>query len=96
MNPTKWTPEERRERGTALCRRLAADVASLTPPGIGSWSKAWDIVAGADAAFMIALTAWEAAPSEPLRLRVRTAYDAVLDAWRQAAAEYLAHRGTPR
>jgi len=96
MSATAWTPEERRERGTLLCQRLANDVGSLAPPGLGTWPRTWDLVAGADAAFMIALTAWEAEPSERLRLRVREAYDAVLDAWRQAAAEYLAHRGSPR
>ncbi len=82
------SPEERRERGTALCRRLAADVASIAPPGLGAWAPAWGIVAEADVAFMVVLTAWEAEPSEPARLRVRDAYHRVLERWREAATRY--------
>jgi len=92
MSAADLTPAERRERGTELCRRLAADVASIAPPGLGAWERTWEMVAPVDAEFMMRLTAWEAAPSEPARLRVRDAYRAVLEAWRSAAATYQRER----
>jgi len=84
--------EDRQERGTALCRQLTADVAKVAPEGIGGWAPAWDIVADADVRFLSTLSAWEAAPSEATRLRVKAAYEAVLDAWRVAAGLYQARR----
>lgn len=92
MTARDLTPEERRERGTSLCRRLAADVAKLAPEGIGRWDTAWEMVAGADATFMAALSGWEADPSEAALDRVRNAYGAVIDAWREAAHEYRARQ----
>ncbi|MDP2959267.1 MAG: hypothetical protein Q8N53_22790 [Longimicrobiales bacterium] len=88
MSAQDFTVEERRRRGTALCRQLADEVAKVAPRGLGAWAPAWDIVAEADVAFMIALTAWEVGPSEPARLRVRDAYRTVMGAWRAAAQEY--------
>ena len=82
------TPAERREGGVRLCRRLAKDVAHLAPEGIGRWDRAWDIVGPSDAEFMLALAKWEETGSEDDKPALRAAYFAVLDAWRQAAAEY--------
>lgn len=82
------TPAEKVRRATLLCQRLAADVAGIVPEGIGHWETAWDIVADADAAFLAALTAWEATGAELERARVRDAYNAVLEAWKVAAREY--------
>ena len=77
------------ERATEICRRLCRDVASIAPKGIGHWSRAWEIVSEADADFMASLTAWESDPkNETAKQRVRAAYTAVLEAWKQAAAEY--------
>jgi hypothetical protein len=77
------------ERATEICRRLATDVASIAPPGLGSWDRTWDIVADADTDFMIALTAWEADPtSEETKQQLRAAYARALDAWREAVAEW--------
>jgi hypothetical protein len=96
MSPTRRTPEQiheaRRRRGTALCQRLARDVAALTPPGIGTWPRTWEIVADADARLLTALAAWEADATEANRRTLRDRTAGVLDAWRQAAAEYVAHR----
>ena len=76
-----------------LCRRLAHDVADLAPEGIGGWPQAWDIVADADAGFLVALTAWEATGAERERDSVRTAYLAVMDAWKVAVGQYLESAG---
>lgn len=81
-----------RERGTEICRRLCRDVASIAPQGIGRWERAWQITAPADADFMLALTAWEADPTNDVaRQAVRDAYSRVLRAWRLATAEYTRH-----
>lgn len=80
--------EEARDRGTLICRRLATDVAKLTPPGIGRWRRTWEIVSHADSEFLAALSTWEAAPSRAAAARVREAYAAVLDAWRSAVAAF--------
>lgn len=82
------SPEERRRRGTKLCAKIAADVKELAPTGIGSWPGCWEIVDGADAQFMIALTAWEADPTADTQARTKAAYNAVLDAWREAAHQF--------
>ena len=86
------TYEERQTRGTELCRRLAEDVALLSPPGIGTWDEAWAIVTPASAAFMDALATWEATASGADHARVRVAYDDVVDAWRTAVARWLGLR----
>lgn len=83
------TPEERRARGRELCRRLTAEVGRLAAPGLGTWPEAWDIVAEADTDFLVALTAWEADPSEPARLRVRDAYVHLLRRWEEANRQFL-------
>lgn len=81
------------ERATEICRRLTRDVASIAPAGIGHWDRAWEIVAEADTDFMAALTAWESDPkNEIAKQRVRDAYTAVLDAWKEATAEFNRHR----
>jgi hypothetical protein len=92
MSARDLTPEERRERGTKLCERLAEDVASIVPKGIGRWDRAWDIVGGPDADFVAELTAWEAEPGTAALERVRGSYRAVLAAWQRAADEYGAER----
>ena len=37
---------------------------------------------------MLALSAWETSPSNDAAMDVSSAYDDVLDAWRQASSEY--------
>ena len=86
----------RAEAARKLCERLARDVAAIAPVGIGYWDQAWDIVARADAEFVAELSAWEATGSESARTKVRAAYHAVLDAWREAVRQYEEQRqGTP-
>lgn len=79
----------RTEAATELCRRLAHDVTQLAPEGIGHWPQAWDIVADADARFLISLTDWEATGAERERVILRTAYLAVIDAWQRAVGQYI-------
>lgn len=82
------TAADRREGGIRLCRRLARDVARVAPKGVGEWARAWEIVDGPSAEFMVVLTRWEATGSDDDKPPLREAYFSVLDAWRQAAVEY--------
>ena len=86
----------RAEAAKKLCERLESDVDAITPMGIGRWDSAWEIAAASDAEFMIALTGWEADPTEGAKTEVRTAYNRVIAAWREAVRIYEAQRlGTP-
>ena len=79
---------DRQEKGRLLCEKLAAAVASIAPEGIGRWDRCWEVVDAPSAEFMVALTSWETSPSDEAVTTASRAYDGVLDAWRQAAAEY--------
>ena len=82
------TPEDRRGRGTELCKVLAGHVADIAPNGIGVLDRTWDVVAPADAEFMLVLIGWEATGGEADQAKVRAAFDRVLDAWRRASTLY--------
>ena len=82
------TYEQRQAKAKILCEKLAGHVGLIAPEGIGHWDRAWEIVDGSSANFMNALSAWEIEPSDLAMQRVSDAYDDVLDAWRQVAAEY--------
>ena len=82
------TSAEMHERGSKICRKLTQEVAALAPSGIGRWPTTWDIVAESDADFMIALSRWEADPTDEAKERVRATYGAVLSAWQTAVAEF--------
>ena len=49
---------------------------------------------------MLALATWEASPNGETAARVKTDFDAVLDAWRRAGSEYdlqiNSHAGPPQ
>jgi len=83
------------EAATQVCANLSRDVERIAPPGIGGWEPAWELVADADAEFLTALLAWERAPSNEGQARVRAAYNAVLDAWREAARQFTQQASTP-
>ena len=85
------TATERHERARNLCRRLSHDVAAVAPLGIGRWGPAWDIVESASTSFLDSLDAWERREGDVGD--VREAYDAVVEAWRMAAAEYQGAAG---
>ena len=89
------TPEDRRRRGTELCRVLNEHVADIAPSGIGVLDRTWDIVGPSDAEFVLALSGWEATGGEADQAKVRAAYDRVLDAWRQASAMYRQRTSEP-
>ena len=82
------TDTELGDRARSICQRLSQAVVEVVPEGIGHWAGAWEIVAAADAEFMLALAKWEATPGDESAAGVKAAYEAVLNAWRRAATEY--------
>ena len=78
----------RRSRARELCVHLTEQIANIAPPGIGNWDEAWEIVAQADAEFMVALFEWERTGDDAAQVRVREGYDRVLDAWREATRQF--------
>lgn len=69
------------------CARLSAAIARETPPGLGAWARAWDIVEEASGAFLRALAAAERGEGSPDE--VSAAGLAVLAAWRDARKEWM-------
>jgi len=83
-------PRERRERGSELCRKLARRVAEIAPAGLRRSDDAWEHVGPASADFMAALTAWEHEGADEAEQTLRTAYVALVEAWREAADAHRA------
>jgi len=76
------------EAARQVCENMAREVQQIAPPGLGLWDPAWEIVADADAEFMIALFAWEDSPSEKLEAQVRYWGDEVMARWHEAAKRF--------
>jgi hypothetical protein len=76
------------EAARQVCENMAREVQQIAPPGLGLWEPAWEIVADADAEFMIALFAWEDSPSEKLEAQVRYWGDEVMARWHEAAKRF--------
>ena len=85
---------QRQQEGRQLCERLAERVAKVVPDGIGRWDRVWQVVDAPSAEFMLALAQWETVPTNEHRFGVSHAYDDVLDAWRNAAAEYTVKKAS--
>ena len=80
--------DERREKARLLCEKLIERTAEVAPDGLAGWDRIWAFTDGPWATFMIALTSWESDPCDATLRRTSDAYDAVLSAWRAAAAEF--------
>ncbi len=88
------TREERRERGTRLCGRLEDDLRGAVPAEVARWGPVLPILDGATVRFTLALATWEATGNDGDITHVRTAYDGVLDAWKEAARLYAEEKET--
>ncbi len=83
---------QRQKTGRQLCERLVkriGEVAAAVP--LGHWPPIAD---APSAEFIIALSAWEIAPSNLTMQRVTDTYESVIEAWRVAASEYSAERAS--
>lgn len=80
------TTADRQRRARNLCRRLGHDVAAVSPEGLGRSLPDTHPARAASDRFLDVLANWEreAATVD----QVREAYDAALEAWRQAAAVF--------
>ena len=76
------------EAARQVCENMAREVHQIAPSGLGRWKPAWEIVADADAEFMIALFAWEDSPSEELEAQVRYWGDEVMARWHEAVKKF--------
>lgn len=75
---------DRERRALNLCRRLSREVGAIAPAGLGLHDEAWEMVATSTDVFLDLLAAWQR--GERSVVDVGVAYNAVLDAWREAAA----------
>ena len=80
----------RHEKLVALTRRLHEDIAAVCPPELGPRidDQTWDHIAELSDLLLDLLLEWEWTGEPALIDVIRPAYDAVVDAWRHAAAEY--------
>ena len=81
------TPELRQEKARALIGLLAERIAGLAPADVLTWPGS-GITDGPTAALLIALTAWEAEPTDGASQLVTSAYEDLLRAWRYVAADF--------
>lgn len=79
---------EREQAGRELCRNLVADIAAISPSGLGSWLPDRHPARTAADDFMAVLVSWEA--GKATAAAVQQAYDQVLEAWRRAAEAFRA------
>jgi hypothetical protein len=82
------TKTEREIRADALGRELTADITAIAPPGLGGWLPDKHPARTQSGDFLDTLAAWER--GEATVDQVREAYDATLEAWRQAAEAFRA------
>ena len=84
--------DQPQQNGKEVCEKLMERIGEIAAAVLLDY---WPPVTGPpSAAFITALSAWEIDPSDLSMQRVSDAYDNVLDAWRQAAAEYASERAS--
>ena len=85
---TKRVAMKRPDTAAQVCRNLSADVRRVAPPGLDHVPDVWPMVAEASDAFLDELHRWVEDGDRARVDRVRGLYDAVLDAWREVAAQH--------
>ena len=80
------TPDERRAHGRLICRQVTARINAAVPRELGRWDPAWEVVEEPSGEFLDALDAWIAQDSPGGRERVQAAAEALVQAWKEAAA----------
>ena len=92
MTPTDWTDPYHSQTASDVCALLADYVTATVPDGADGRS-----VANAEVEFLIALVAWESAPTVENTLRLHAAFLDVMAAWRKVARHHdYRWQGTPR
>lgn len=72
--------------------RVNAAIELVTPPGLGAWPRAWEMVDAPSARFLEMLKTYRR-DDELSRKRVEQAGNDVVRAWKRAAAEWQQARG---
>lgn len=74
------------DKSRRIVEHTLSRIAKVTPPGFGKEDAPWAATAPAAASFMTALRAWEQADSPATRAQLQQCADALVAAWREAAA----------
>jgi len=78
------TRDERREHSKRICQKITGKISEFSPPGLGHWSKTWDLVEAPSDRFLDSLGRWRDEDTPEARLGVQEAGDALLVAWSDA------------
>ena len=80
--------EDRHAGSVELCHRLAARIAHQSPPGLGRWDPAWEIVEAPSKRLLDALADWERSGADADQRAALRAAEAVVIAWERAATAW--------
>ncbi len=67
-----------------ICRRITNRIGEFSPPGLGHWDRAWDLVEVPSHRFLDALDAWTQDGTPSTQRAVQDAADVLLVAWADA------------
>ena len=77
---------------TARARRVLDKVVrridDVSPPGLGRWAPAWDLISEPSDRFLDALSQWEGEDSPGTRATLQRAADSFVRSWRAAASQW--------
>lgn len=76
------------DAGRLILRKVIVRIGEVSPPGLGHWSPAWDLVHEPGDAFLDALKLWEQEDSPGTRQALQRAAEAFVGAWRDAARRW--------
>lgn len=88
--------QDRRAWSDDLCHRLHAGIAQQSPPGLGPWPKAWEIVEEPSKRLLDLLGDWERTGNEADQRAAIVAAEDVALAWERAAFAWQAARTPSR
>ena len=76
------------ERGRRVLAKVVRRVGEISPPGLGHWTPAWDMIAEPSDQFLDALRLWEGDDPPFTRAELQANADAFVRAWRNAARRW--------
>ena len=82
--------DARRAWSVNLCRRLSEGVAAQSPPGLGRWEPAWEMVEAPSERLLSMLADWEQSGSVADQRAAIIAAEDVAFAWERAATAWAA------
>ena len=73
------------DRGRELLKRVVERIGEVSPPGLGHWGPAWDLIEEPSDTFLDALSTWEQDDTPDTRDTLHSAASDFVRAWRRAA-----------